>query len=709
MFGLGAILCEVLTGRPPYIGSTREQVRARAAHGDLADALGRLDACGVDADLIDLARGCLAAEPERRPRSAGEVARRSTAYRDGVQERLRAAEWARVEAQARAEEEEKRRLVADDLAREARARAEGERKRRRLTAALAASVLVTAGLIGGGWTFLARQQAMRLAATTRAVTGALADVDRLRGQAQSAAPGDLARWSEAMGAARRARDLLAEGEADDALRARVTAVLDELEREQAAAAERAAEVERDRTLLGQLETIRGNRSEHWDPKQTDADYAAAFRAFGIDPDQIDPEEAGRRIARRSEPVELASYLDDWAEQRRKARDRGDEATWRRLLAAAQAADRHPWRVALRDQIGGNDLETLRRLADDRNELEAQSPTSLVLLAVALIGRGDRERAERVLRCAWRLGPGDFWVNHELGEVHKIEGHYTRPDEAIRFRSAAVAIRPRSFAAHNSLGIALKDARKLEEAAAEFRAALRLRPDFAYARNNLGNILAEQGKPEEAMAEYREAMRLQPDYAEPHDGLGNALCDQERPAEAVPEYREALRLKPDLALSYSNLSYALRSPGEVRRSDRSSPGGPAVEGRSRRGPIRPRRRPPRPGRLRRGGRRAAQGSRPGPEGSRALPANRPHAGRDRAASLADGPAAVNPRRRDQARRRRRDARVRADLLQQGAPGSLGAVVGRSVPGRAEARRRHAGPPPLRRRLRRGLGRLWPGQG
>ena len=61
----------------------------RAARGDLADALARLDASGVDVELIGLAGSCLAAEPERRPRAAGEVARRLTAYLDGVQERLR--------------------------------------------------------------------------------------------------------------------------------------------------------------------------------------------------------------------------------------------------------------------------------------------------------------------------------------------------------------------------------------------------------------------------------------------------------------------------------------------------------------------------------------------------------------------------------------------------------------------------------------------
>jgi serine/threonine protein kinase len=80
VFGLGSILCEVLTGRPPFAGPTRESIRAQAARGDVAAALARLYACGADADLIALASDCLAAEPEQRPRSAGEVARRMSAY-----------------------------------------------------------------------------------------------------------------------------------------------------------------------------------------------------------------------------------------------------------------------------------------------------------------------------------------------------------------------------------------------------------------------------------------------------------------------------------------------------------------------------------------------------------------------------------------------------------------------------------------------------
>ena len=38
VFALGAILCEILTGKPPYLGRSSEEVRRKAANGELADA-----------------------------------------------------------------------------------------------------------------------------------------------------------------------------------------------------------------------------------------------------------------------------------------------------------------------------------------------------------------------------------------------------------------------------------------------------------------------------------------------------------------------------------------------------------------------------------------------------------------------------------------------------------------------------------------------
>ena len=77
VFGLGAILCEILTGKPPYVGRSGEEVRRKAANGDLADATARLDACRADLELIALTKRCLSPEAIDRPKDAQEVARRA--------------------------------------------------------------------------------------------------------------------------------------------------------------------------------------------------------------------------------------------------------------------------------------------------------------------------------------------------------------------------------------------------------------------------------------------------------------------------------------------------------------------------------------------------------------------------------------------------------------------------------------------------------
>src|SRR5262249_52470451 len=96
VFALGAILCEILARRPPYVGSTPDEVCSKAVEADLDDAHARLDACGADEALRELAKRCLAADRAARPPDAGVVARDLTGYLASAQERLRQAQLERA-------------------------------------------------------------------------------------------------------------------------------------------------------------------------------------------------------------------------------------------------------------------------------------------------------------------------------------------------------------------------------------------------------------------------------------------------------------------------------------------------------------------------------------------------------------------------------------------------------------------------------------
>jgi serine/threonine-protein kinase len=531
VFALGSILCEILTGRPAFAGRSSGEVQRMAARGDLTDALSRLEDAGADAELVALAKDCLAPEREDRPREAGAVAARVTAYLAGVQDRLRSAERERAVAEATAVE---------------------ERKRRRLQLGLAACLVILTALAGLGTAYAIQQRAARAAA----LEGVLGEANTLRDLARGN-PEDVARWQAALAAVEQAEGVAG----DDSEAARQLAAL----RDEAQAGVDAAE--RDRMMLGRLVDIRSAKADDRDGSTTDAAYADAFRAAGIDLSSLSPEAAGRTINARppSVALALAAALDDWAAVRRTLRK--DPAGAKRLADAARIADPDPWRNHLRDALEEPDQPgrqaALKALAGSAR-FEELGPVSLDVLGTALDGSGDASTAESVLRAARRRHPGDVWLNYDLARV--LEKVHRRA-EAIRYYTAARALRPET--AHE-LAHALRMGAEPDEALAVFRDLVRLRPRDARHLACLGKLLRDQGHAEEAagilkraITASRQTIRLAPNSAKAHNTLGATLMAQgQQLDDAVAALREAVRLAPDLALAHSNLGEALQVQGKL---------------------------------------------------------------------------------------------------------------------------------------------------
>ena len=280
-----------------------------------------------------------------------------------------------------------------------------------------------------------------MARTARAVDEALADAARLRGEAQAAPPGETARWAEALSAAKRAEGLLARARPTRRSGAGWPRLLARLERERAAAAEKARRLEADRVLLADLESVRGNRAEHRRrASEADADYAAAFRKAGLDLDKTEPGRGGP-VARGAVRAGGAGRLPRRLGLRPRSRRGGPRPTgggWSRRrgrptptrgATPSGPGSRPPTRPPRPSSAAWP--TTTRPSTPSRRRAWSCWPAS------SRTAPDDRERAARVLRRAALRHPADFWTHFELSLVHGDRSGY----------GPAITGIPRSPAAH----------------------------------------------------------------------------------------------------------------------------------------------------------------------------------------------------------------------------------------------------------------------
>jgi tetratricopeptide (TPR) repeat protein len=506
VFGLGAILCEILTGKPPYVGRSAEEVRRKAANGDLADADARLDGCGVDPELIVLTRACLSPEAVDRPKDAQAVAEGLTAYLDGVQQRLQAAQRERAVA----------------LAREAE-----QRKRRRVQLALA--VAVVALLLGGG-AFAWWRDAQAQAGRERDARNGEA-VAALLGQAQEALKdGDAAKAAVSLEAAGKRS---AEGGAEDQ-------------------AGRLRGLEADWSLLRDLDAVDQFR---WTPAENKLPDAAAVATrtrevlaqIGADPDTVAAEEEAARLSASVVRARLVAALDRLLRQQRTE---GVRTLLRRV-------DADPYRDAVRDAILAQAAARIAELAGQATALE-QPPGFVAFLGESTAIPLARRR--QLLQAALSRRPGDLHLLMTLGGTYPIN-QKDGADERVRWYQAAVAAAPRNVAAHLNLGGALHDKGQVDESIACFQKAIALDPKCALAHANLGVALARKGQLDEAIACHKKALELDPKDATVHSNLGTALLDKGQLDESLACYQKAIALDPNFATAHFNLGNALKDKGQ----------------------------------------------------------------------------------------------------------------------------------------------------
>ena len=526
VFGLGAILAVVLTGKPAYVADDHALLKVMAQDGRLEGCFARLDASGAEADLIALAKKCLAREPEDRFDDGSAVAAAVAEFRQRAEERARQAELDRVRAEG---ERAKAQLHASE-----------QRKRHRVQMALGGSVLalVLLASLGGWWVRKQAAEREREQQTQRdekarqaARTGQVGE-DTL---AQLPALRKRFLWQQAEESLDNAHRSLGE-DGNDALRQKLTAAQKEVR------------------FLAELDRIRLDRSTivgvRFSHQEAYPRYVACFQKNGFDFISGGEDQLVEQLRDSPLRAELVTAIDDWNSIVK------DPILSSRFWRITSQATGEEWRETTTEAL--KNREALEQLAG-RLMQNGGSPSLFISVAFGLERLGGN--GAPVLERGCQFHPGDFWVHFSLGNLFEIDAR-NEPTRAIAAFRSALAVRPEASAAHTNLGSLLRATKDLQGAEQALRRAVELDPDSIYALNNLGTVLQELRRYEEAEAAYRKAIELDATYDEPINNLGTLFQEQGKLPEAIATFRQAIAVNPKSASAHYNLGTLLRSQKDL---------------------------------------------------------------------------------------------------------------------------------------------------
>lgn len=226
------------------------------------------------------------------------------------------------------------------------------------------------------------------------------------------------------------------------------------------------------------------------------------------------------------------------------------------LAAAAPEEPRVWHGLAAALLDASDLAAAERAARRFVALAPNEPAAPGLLGAVLLRRGEFTGARRALELAVAGAPEDFTFRHNLIIAQRDAGDL---DAAIEEARGLAAARP-GAPAQDALGICLRLAGRLEEAAAVHGEAMALAPDDAVILHNAALVSSEQGRTDEALEILGRALGHAPDDAEILNSYGNNLRIAGRLEEAQTTLERVIALAPRSYLAHYNLAMVLTGRG-----------------------------------------------------------------------------------------------------------------------------------------------------
>jgi serine/threonine protein kinase/Flp pilus assembly protein TadD len=533
IYSLGATLYELLTGKPVFTGHDRQELLRQIAFEE-PKQLRRINKA-IPTELDTIVLKSLEKNPADRYATAKEMS------------------------------EDLERFVNDEPIRARRpspirrARNWG-RKHRTLVWSAGVALFVAATVLAGAIGWIARDQATRQALIEQAVQKDWDEADIWQ---------DQKRWTNVLQTMDRATARFNAGELPE-LQAKVE------------------ERRRDAAMIVRLEKAVASGVSDGAPGQRDVPgidktYRQAFVAYGLEVEMLPLAETVHRIRASAIRDHLVKALDNWAFY--LGHWGGNNKKWAKsaeaLRSVARLADNDEWRKQMRDPHIIEDREALIRLAASDAVL-AQPPEHIMILFHFLeslthgvksgmpspaVPLGSKDPGVRMLLRVQKLYPADFWINLNLGYHLRAEPKLAA--EAVGYCRVAVSLEPHNWGPYVTLGEALWEQKRQDEANESFLEAIKLQTSAVGCLKFAQHLLArkmERHMPEVVESAILRAMKLKPRYADAYVAKGRLLQTQGKSRDAETAFRQAIELDPKDGESHFALAKILRDQSDLSAAE-----------------------------------------------------------------------------------------------------------------------------------------------